>query len=55
LNERFVAQLNVEKFEITKEGRIKFSHPSGTHDDMFWAFALAVYAAKREETGVVLF
>lgn len=55
LNERFVAQLNVEKFEITKEGRIKFSHPSGTHDDMLWAFALAVYATKREETGVVLF
>ena len=55
LNERFIAQLNVEKIEITKEGRIKFSHPSGTHDDMLWAFALAVYATKREETGVILF
>ena len=55
LNERFIAQLNVEKIEITKDGRIKFSHPSGAHDDMLWAFALAVYATKREETGIILF
>ena len=41
-----IAELNTEKFEVTKEGRIKFSHPVGTHDDMLWAFALAVYATK---------
>jgi len=41
-----IAELNIEKFEITKEGRIKFNHPAGTHDDMLWAFAFAVYATK---------
>ncbi len=55
LSERFFAQLNVEKFEITKESRVNFSHPSGTHDYMLWAFTLAVYATKKDETGVVLF
>lgn len=49
LIEKFIAELNVEKFEITKEGRVKFTHPVGTHDDMLWAFALAVYASKEEK------
>ena len=39
-------ELNVERYEHTKTGRIAFSHPDGTHDDRFWAIALAVYAAE---------
>jgi len=39
-------ELNVERYELTKAGRITFSHPEGTHDDRFWALALAVYAAE---------
>jgi len=39
-------ELNVEKYELTKTGKISFSHPDGTHDDRFWALALAVYAAE---------
>ena len=42
----FLQELNVERFELTKSGQIQFSHPDGTHDDRFWAFALAVYATK---------
>lgn len=42
----FLQELNVERFELTKSGQIQFSHPSGTHDDRFWAFALAVFATK---------
>ena len=42
-----VDELNVEKYELTKTGRISFSHPDGTHDDRFWALALAVYAAEQ--------
>ena len=38
-------ELNVEKYTLTKAGRITYSHPEGTHDDRFWALALAVYAA----------
>jgi phage FluMu gp28-like protein len=37
-------ELNAERYELTKTGKIAFSHPEGTHDDRFWALALAVYA-----------
>ncbi len=40
-------ELNAEKYELTKTGRIAFSHPEGTHDDRFWALALAVYATEK--------
>jgi len=40
------AELNVERFELTKGGQIVFSHPQGTHDDRLWALALAVYASR---------
>jgi len=39
-------ELNVERYQLTKTGRFIFSHPEGTHDDRFWALALAVYAAE---------
>ncbi|MEM3617898.1 MAG: terminase family protein [Candidatus Bathyarchaeia archaeon] len=38
-------ELNIEKYELMKTGHIRFSHPEGTHDDVFWALALAVYAS----------
>ena len=37
-------ELNVERYELRKDGAIGFSHPNGTHDDVFWATALAVFA-----------
>ena len=37
-------ELNVERFELRKDGAIGFSHPNGTHDDVWWSMALAVYA-----------
>jgi phage FluMu gp28-like protein len=40
-------ELNVEKYELTKTGKITLTHPQGTHDDRFWALALAVYAAEK--------
>jgi hypothetical protein len=39
------AELNIEKYELMKTGHIRFSHPEGSHDDIFWAVALAVYAS----------
>jgi len=39
-------ELNAERYELTKTGKIAFSHQEGTHDDRFWAVALAVYAAE---------
>ncbi|NIV67386.1 hypothetical protein GWN43_00805 [Candidatus Bathyarchaeota archaeon] len=47
----FIAELNVERFQLTKTGKIQFSHPQGTHDDRFWALALAAYAARSQPTG----
>lgn len=45
-----IAELNVERFELTKEGKTKLFHPMGTHDDRFWAVALAAYAARSQPT-----
>jgi phage FluMu gp28-like protein len=43
-----IAELNLERYELTKEGKIRLSHPQGTHDDRFWAVAMAVYAARTQ-------
>lgn len=43
-----IAELNLEHYELTKDGKIRFSHPSGTHDDRFWALALAVFASRTQ-------
>lgn len=40
----FSTELNVERFELRKDGAISFNHPQGTHDDVFWSVALALYA-----------
>lgn len=37
----FTTELNVEKYELMKTGHLGFSHPEGTHDDVFWSIALA--------------
>ncbi len=37
-------ELNVEKYDLRKDGTIGFSHLQGTHDDVYWAIALAVYS-----------
>jgi len=44
-----IAELNVEKYELTKDGNVKFNHDEGTHDDRFWSIALAVYASRESE------
>jgi len=43
-----INELNVERYELTKTGRIRFSHPEGSHDDRFWVTALATYATEKE-------
>jgi len=40
----FPSELNVERFQLRKDGTISFSHPQGIHDDCFWATALVLYA-----------
>jgi hypothetical protein len=43
-----IDEQNIERFEMTKDGKIRFSHPEGTKDDIFWAFALGL-AGKLEQ------
>jgi len=42
-----IKELNAERFELGKTGKLLFNHPEGTHDDRFWAIALAVYASEQ--------
>ena len=37
-------EFNIERFALRADGGLSFSHPQGTHDDVFWSIALAVYA-----------
>jgi phage FluMu gp28-like protein len=39
-----LVQITSQQCEPTMSGNLKFSHPSGAHDDCLWALALAVYA-----------
>jgi phage terminase large subunit-like protein len=43
-----ITELNIERFELTKDGKIKLTHPPNTHDDRFWALALTTAAARTE-------
>ena len=43
---RLLVQITSQRCEPTASGRLKFSHPPGTHDDCLWALGLAVYAAQ---------
>ena len=34
----------LKRYDLCRDGDVSFSHPWGTHDDVFWSIALAVYA-----------
>jgi succinate dehydrogenase/fumarate reductase-like Fe-S protein len=42
-----IRELNSERFELGKTGKLLFNHPEGTHDDRFWAVALALHASEQ--------
>jgi len=42
-------ELNTERYELGKTGKITFNHTQGTHDDRFWALALVVYAVEQNQ------
>jgi phage FluMu gp28-like protein len=43
------SELNVERYEYRKDGTLGYSHPNGSHDDVFWSIALAVFASMQME------
>ncbi len=42
-------ELNLERYDLRRGGAIGFSHPTRTHDDVFWSIALAVYSTVKME------
>ena len=40
-------ELSIERYLLRKDATIGFFHPMGTHDDVFWSIALAVYATSQ--------
>ena len=46
--EKLINQLEEQERIISEAGTIKFRHPSGSHDDLLWALALACHVAKEE-------
>jgi phage FluMu gp28-like protein len=46
-SQRLLTQITSQRCEPTESGNLKFSHPTGTNDDLLWALALATYSALR--------
>ena len=49
-----INELNIEKYEVTKDGHYIFSHPEGSHDDQFWALVLAYTASLKSSGGILI-
>ncbi|MEM2760474.1 MAG: terminase family protein [Nitrososphaerales archaeon] len=49
-----LANLNCITYERSHSGNYYYKHAHGTHDDLAYALALAVWAAKSNEEGVVI-
>ena len=43
-NSKLLVQITNQQCQPTSAGTLKFTHPTGTHDDCLWALALSVYA-----------
>lgn len=43
----FYHELNVERRDLSKTGKLLFNHPLGTNNDQSWATALVVCAAEQ--------
>ncbi len=39
-------QINEQQYAYSKSGHLQFSHLTKSHDNMLWALALSVYAAR---------
>ena len=48
------SELNIERFQLRKDGNIGYSHPNGTHDDVFWSIALGIIWNHRNATRTIL-
>ncbi|MBI2184987.1 MAG: hypothetical protein HYU39_08535 [Thaumarchaeota archaeon] len=53
--EELLAQMREQERIISQAGSIRYEHPSGRHDDVFWAFAIMVHLAKPYMLGTLDF
>lgn len=50
--EELLAQIREQERTISQAGTIRYEHPQGRHDDLFWAFAMAVHVARPQLLGI---
>ena len=50
--EELLAEIREQERTISQAGTIRYEHPQGRHDDLFWAFAMAVHAARPQLLGI---
>ena len=48
-------QLNTPTYSLTKTGRLQLTHPENTHDDTFWAIALATHQTTQRPANTPVF
>lgn len=48
-DKRLCEQINDQQYAYSKNSKLTFTHPQGTHDDQLWALALAVQASKNAQ------
>lgn len=53
-DQKLCTQMNEQRYEYSPSGQLRFWYPPGSHDDMLWAVALALWATKRDSDGVVV-
>ena len=46
-------QMREQQFKITDAGNTQYNHPSGRHDDLFWALGYACYTASPYMNGTI--
>lgn len=52
--EELVSQIREQERVISQAGTIRYEHPQGRHDDLFWAFAMMVHVAKQKLLGTLV-
>lgn len=50
--EELLTQIREQERIISQTGTIRYEHPQGRHDDLFWAFAMAVHVARPQLLGI---
>ncbi len=53
-NQQLLIQITAQQCQPTISRALKFTHPSGTHDDQLWALALSCWAGSKHHDGSIV-